>query len=204
MRIAAAALCAGLAGCAASTPLGTGTAPELAAVGSTRGAMHAIVEERVVRDYVPHPVGRVLRALVDVYSALGIEPDWVDAEERVVGRTEVYLRGTLADRPLSDFVSCGRTTVLAQVADESRVKLAVITYVEPEGARGAEIATRVEGVAFPLTAGEGQRRDCTTTSALEARIREGVMEALGGRAGAPSPKANPGPGLSGRVPAGPR
>lgn len=167
-------------GCASTTPLGTGTAPEVAALGSTGGAMHAVVEERVVREYVPHPTGRVLRALVEVYSELGLEPDWVDPEEQVVGLTEIYVRRELDGRPLSDFLSCGPTTVMGHVANESRVKLAVVTHVTPEGSTASELATRVEAAAFPLTAGEGQRRDCTTTSLLEELIVERVIDRLGG------------------------
>lgn len=166
--------------CASSPPLSTGAGAGTVLVDTGAGDVHVLVEERMVIDEVAAEPDRVVRALAVVYPELGLEPDWIDPEERIVGLTEIELRRTLEDRRLSIFLSCGRTVTAAEVADESRVRLGVVTHVSPGDQAGTSVLnTRVEGAAFPMDARERQRRDCVTTGRLEADILERVRLRLG-------------------------
>ena len=135
-------------------------------------------EDLTRRDEIPAPVGRVTRALVTAYERSGLDPDWVDPEKNIVGRTEINLSRELDGRALAEFFHCGITSTGSQIAAHSRVTVSVVSNVETTET-GSSLATQVEAVAHPLTAEGGQWHECTSTGELESTLRQRVANLLG-------------------------
>ncbi len=117
------------------------------------------------------------RAVVASYSALGIEPSFVDPEKRMVIRQHMLFRGKFQGRRLSEFFDCG-TGQFGPRADDGRVLADVTSRVTPNGA-GATLTTTIEA---SLTANDGVARDairCVSHGAIEEQLRRDASNRLG-------------------------
>ncbi len=117
------------------------------------------------------------RAVVATYSALGIEPSFVDPENRVVMRQHMLFRGKFQGRRLSEFFDCGNGQ-FGPRADDGRVLADITARVAPEGA-GATLTTTIEA---SLTANDGVARDairCVSNGKLEEQLRREASNRLG-------------------------
>ena len=155
-----------------------GAAPETRVIQTPHGSVEVLVEGRLRHDFIRAAPRMVLQALVPVYQSWGLDPDWVDPEEGIVGLTEIELRSSVNETRLSTFLHCGRTSIGEHLSDESRVRTSVVSRVLAEE-DGTSLSTRVEAVAHPLTARSGQWHECTTTGEWESAIAAQVREFLG-------------------------
>ena len=117
------------------------------------------------------------RAVVASYSALGIEPSFVDLEKRTVIRQHMLFRGKFQGRRLSEFFDCG-TGQFGPRADDGRVLADLTSHVAPDGA-GAALSTTIEA---SLTANDGVARDairCVSQGTIEEQLRREASVRLG-------------------------
>ena len=117
------------------------------------------------------------RAVVASYSALGVEPSFVDAGARTVIRQHMLFRGKFQGRRLSEFFDCG-TGQFGPRADDGRVLAEIVSRVAPDGA-GAMLTTTIEA---SFTANDGVARDrirCVSHGAIEEQLRRETSTRLG-------------------------
>lgn len=116
------------------------------------------------------------RAVIASYSALGIEPSFVDPEQRMVIRQHMLFRDKFQGRRLSEFFDCG-TGQFGPRADDGRVLADVTSRVAPNGA-GAMLTTTIEA---SLTANDGVARDrirCVSHGTIEEQLRREASNRL--------------------------
>ena len=109
------------------------------------------------------------RAVVASYSALGIEPSFVDPETRMVIRQHMLFRGNFQGRRLSEFFDCG-TGQFGPRADDGRVLADLTSRVAANGA-GSALTTTIEA---SLVANDGVARDpirCVSRGTIEEQLR---------------------------------
>ena len=117
------------------------------------------------------------RAVVDAYTALGIEPSRIDPAERIVGRQGLVVRRQFQGERLSSMFDCGRNE-FGPRADDGRIILEIISRTVPNGS-GATVTTSVQGA---FTANDGVSRDpvrCTSNGRLEEMLRRQTSLRLG-------------------------
>lgn len=168
-----------LNGCGSSGAIVPGTAPETRVISTPGGTAAVTIDDQVKRNPVASDPERVLRALLATYEAWGLDPDWLDPEQFIVGITRIDLQGTLDGKPLSHFFQCGRNSVRADYADESRVQVSAVSTIVPDEV-GSMVETIVEAVAHPLSAGGGQWHECVSTGELESALVASARRLLGG------------------------
>ncbi len=117
---------------------------------------------------------RIFHALRSVYADLKIPLTLVDSANGWLGTLQLVRTYTLGPMRLSRALDCG-SEMTGPVADDSRVELAVVTFVLPEGPENSSLRTAVVASSQSLNGEQRDRVQCSTTGYLEEWIRGRVL-----------------------------
>jgi hypothetical protein len=169
-RVAALAITAFVAACAATAP-GTRD-PGVVTVMTGDGVTYDIQRGADIRvdESLTFSADRAWAVLPDVYDELGIETDVFDPTSRQVGVTTQRISRRFLDRPASDYFDCGLDPGLNRpLADQVPINTRIVTTVIPNGASAARLRTAVEGSAR-RNGGNAGAAGCRSTGMLERVI----------------------------------
>jgi hypothetical protein len=118
--------------------------------------------------------------LPGVFEALEIPVELLDTGRKMMGNPDHRVRGRIAGRPLSEYLSCG-TTMSGQIANQYDVRLSVVSPPLPgeEEEEGTGIRTRVEATARSRSGASGSAVTCSSTGRLEERVAELLNRSVG-------------------------
>ena len=141
---------------------------------------------RIVRyaDGAPEPIAvdapadQVFAVLPDAYRAVGIEMAHNVPATRTSGNRQVVISRQLGNTPVSQYLRCGTTPVGTPSADSYRIRMSVLTTVEPAAA-GSTVRTQILATATPP--GRNDELECTTTGRLESVIANAIQMRLAGK-----------------------
>lgn len=122
----------------------------------------------------PVDANRTLRALADVYTALGIELTLIDPPNGRIGNPRFAKRRELNGQAISTYLNCGRN-MTGDRADNDRVTWSVVSTAKADGAGGTRVVTAVTADAQPMDGTSGDHTACGTTGRLEELIRKDVL-----------------------------
>ena len=146
-----------------STSTGTGALTVVSSSGPNVTTMRATMDE-------------LWRGLPKVYDSLSIPLTVIDERTRVIGNEGFKIRRRLGKTPLSRYLECGQSQ-MAPNADEYEITLSVTTRLAAVDSQETKVTTMVEASAKGLQFA-GQAARCTSRGALEARLRELLMNTL--------------------------
>lgn len=133
-------------------------------------------DDRGTHYAVTAPAARVWEVLPEVFQSAGISVATYDQAAHTMGNARLMVRGRLAGRPVSEFLSCGNGPFGAPLADSYQVEILVLSTLTPTET-GTRVETRVGGTARnPSTGGGGS--SCSSTGRLEHRLAAEVAERL--------------------------
>lgn len=126
-------------------------------------------DERGVRAEYDASADEVWSLLPAVYADLQIEPDVVETAGRRFGSANVTgLR--VAGEPMHELMRCGAQATGLQTTTRMRVKMTVISTVEPLGANRSAVTTRITGTGSRIDGTSTGSIACVSTGRLEERI----------------------------------
>jgi hypothetical protein len=175
--------CASGAGSRAGSASASDTPPPVVVTDSRDAVVTSAAGTRVFNDdpTISDSLGaapdQVYKALIVVFSDLGIPATSVNPSEGLVASTNRRVARQLRGTPMSRYVSCGQV-MTGPRADHDAVDLSVISRAKPGQPSGTYVETIVVATAVDPS-GIGNRHPCHTTGALEARVHRAVRAALG-------------------------
>jgi hypothetical protein len=125
------------------------------------------------RDIMADP-RKVYAAVLKTYADLGIPTGKTDGKAGIVGSERFERMRVLADAPMSKSFNCGGDGPAGPHANEFRVEIAVVTWVEP-GPEGAKIGVATAASARDVSGVFRNPMGCTSTGELEAKIIKRVQ-----------------------------
>lgn len=156
--------------------LGCGGTPMSQQIPVTRSRNYARgIDTLGVEAIIAVPPDKVWGVLASVYTDLGLEVDFREAENFRLGTCYQKVRARLAKERLSVFVDCGETRSIPN-ADQYEVALTVLTTIRPNSSGTTSLFTFVLGVGLDNSGAAANRIWCYSQGALEERIRTGVED----------------------------
>jgi hypothetical protein len=171
-------------GCAARNTPGTGGPPDAAPL------IHATSTGVEVRLSNPeHGLSAPLRAappivfdaLISVMQDWDIDPDILDSRQRRYGANRIN-RSRIAGESSSDLLRCANRGAGPSAVGRLRIRLSVLSQVDPGEDGGSVLTTRVEGTATPVDGTSTSMVNCISTGKLEERIADAVRLVVAARA----------------------
>lgn len=142
-----------------------------------RDALRLTNEGLVTIDTLPAPPSSTYRALVRSYQALEIPVTAVmDAEHRL--ETENVEMNRIDGERMSRFLDCGQG-VSGPRADSHVIAIRLLSSVTSTADGGSRLEMEFDGTAWPRLHA-GSPIHCSSTRALETRLREEVRRRTGG------------------------
>lgn len=124
------------------------------------------------------PAERAFALLPAAYQSLGIEVAHNDPASRTLGNREVTAVRKLGNVSLSQYLRCGDTVTGAAAVDSYRVRMSVLTTVQPTGT-GSELRTDLR--AYATAPGRNDPQECFSTGRLETAIARAVSLGAAGQ-----------------------
>jgi len=165
-----------LSACASSGSAGSGGAEQsvhIAGMNNSRGLRVTTGTEGPRIDVVPLPIERVWGALPAVYDSLQVPVTDRDEAEHRIGNRSVRARGRLGGVLLSRYFNCGSTQG-GPNAETYQLQISMLTFAKEQGTGATALATTLQATARPVTL-SGEAVQCSSTGALETRIRNMVL-----------------------------
>lgn len=132
-----------------------------------------------IRTDLAAPVAEVFAVTAAVLDAeLKIELKTRDSTAGMVGNLELIKMRKLGRQPLSRYVSCG-VGMTGPNADNYRVYLAVIAFVDPLPEKRTRLGVAVAAGAQDVQGNSKQPIACSSTGALEGHVRRTVAKHFG-------------------------
>jgi hypothetical protein len=169
----------GLSACASSgSSAGSGGAEQsvhIAGMNNSRGLRVTTGAAEGPRiDVVPHSIERIWGTLPAVYDSLQIPVTDRNEEEHRIGNQSLRARGRLGGVLLSRYFNCGNSQG-GPNAETYQLQISVLTFAKAQAPGATALATTLQATARPVTL-SGEAVQCSSTGALESRIRIMVME----------------------------
>ena len=185
LRVFVAAALAALStiACTAAGSPKTGDAAPIIVTDEREALLSEAIGERVIADDMTVAASiaatpeTVYRALIVVYSELGVPVTAINPTTGLVASTGRRATGRLGDTRLSRYLSCGET-MTGPRADQDRILLSLISRAKSDGSSATRIETTLVTTATDI-GGTSTRLPCTTTGELEGRVHRAVKTALG-------------------------
>lgn len=127
---------------------------------------------------VPATLTVVWSTLPPVFEQLGIEPTFVDARQGQIGNPQ-FRRSRIERRSMSTFLECG-SGLTGAYADTYDVTLSILVYLAA-GVQGSSVVRTTVDAYATARSTNATSVHCTSTGALERRIRELIEERLAAR-----------------------
>lgn len=115
---------------------------------------------------------RVFAALKEAYPTVGVQVGTVDEAQRMVGNRRLEISRSLGSSPISRYLRCGETAFGAPAADQHRVRLNMVSTVQPSG-EGSVVETLVQATATPV--GQSNATNCSSTGVLEETLSKALQ-----------------------------
>lgn len=135
-------------------------------------------EGRVAVAEFSQPAGAVWNALQGAYRELGIELGTFDVPRRTLGNRQLQVGSRLGETPVTRIVSCRRTGTALSGASAYRVRLTILSSLQPAEGGGTLLETVIQGVGTPMEGGSRSPTECPSTGQLERAIAEATMRHL--------------------------
>jgi hypothetical protein len=119
-------------------------------------------------DTIAVPLDSIWRILPHVYSALGLEGNLMDPQERLFGNSGIKLYRRLGQTPLRRLLDCG-STQLGPNADSYEIVFASTTRLTRVDAANTIVTTMVQASGRPMQFNSGEA-SCRTKGELEKQI----------------------------------
>lgn len=123
------------------------------------------------------PAEQIWELLPAVYEGLKIPVATSVPDTRTIGNRSLTVNRTLAGGPPSRSVSCGNGPTGAPLADSHRLRLSVVTELEPAPNGRTLVRTLVTGTASN-PAVSGSPVTCASTGFLESAVVQGIKAQL--------------------------
>lgn len=123
---------------------------------------------------------QVWAALPAVYKELGVEPGTVDPASWTFGNARFVASRRFAGEPMANLLRCGSTATGAPISSTYRIRMSLLTHLQPAPEGKTEVSTLVQATA---SSNEGVSNDpvvCASTGALEERIATELRARVGG------------------------
>lgn len=130
------------------------------------------------RDTVHAPSAQVFAAVRATYAALKLPREWADSANGQIGTLRVRLSYQLGGERLSTYFNCGQGLTGAN-ADQWRVQVAMVTFVQPAGDGKSRVGTGIVAEAQDMSGVSTEPAMCGSSGLLEARITKDVKARLG-------------------------
>lgn len=122
---------------------------------------------------------QVWAILPEVYRELGIEVGTSDPSSRLLGNQQITASRRFAGEPLTNLLRCGTTATGAPIASTYRIRMSVLTNLQPVSATETGVRTVVQATATNNAGVSTDPVACASTGALEERIATEVQARLG-------------------------
>ncbi|MCC6930045.1 MAG: hypothetical protein IT359_13765 [Gemmatimonadaceae bacterium] len=132
------------------------------------------------RDTVAAPSAQVFAAVRAAYAALKIPRDWSDSSAGQLGTLRMRANNALGGALLSTYLNCGQG-ITGPNADQWRLQVAMVTFVQPAGEGKSLVGTGLTAEAQDMSGVSTAPSACGSTGLLEARILKDVKARLEGR-----------------------
>jgi len=125
---------------------------------------------------------KVYQAVLQTYAALGIPTGHTDGKTGIIGSERFERMRVLADAPMSKWFNCGGDGNAGPHANEYRVEIAIVTWVEANapGGPAAKIGVAAAASARDVSGVFRNPMGCSSTGELEKKIIERVARLVGG------------------------
>lgn len=130
-----------------------------------------LTEDLSVSDTLGFKPAAIFAALQTVYDKLKVKMDLLNAPGLQLGNPSFFNRGSFAGRRMSAYLNCGNGFT-GPHADNYRVYLSLISFVDPLARDSSLVRTLFVGQAVNVTEGNRPIQECTTTGELEKRMIE--------------------------------
>jgi hypothetical protein len=118
-------------------------------------------------------------ALGAAYRSLEIPVTMVDQTRHQLGNRDFELaRGRIAGKQMSTYFDCGGS-MTGPIANSARLRIDVVSRVEPSPSGGTVLSTRATATAAPANGTSTDAGACSSTGRLESLIAERVQQNLG-------------------------
>ena len=121
---------------------------------------------------------KVYAAVLKAYADLGIPTGRTDGKAGIIGSERFERMRVLADAPMSRWFNCGGDGNSGPHANEYRVEIAVVSWVE-SGDHGAKLGVATIASARDVSGVFRNPMGCSSTGALEQKLVTQVSKNLG-------------------------
>ncbi len=170
-----------VAGCASTADprVSSGGTSTVVTFPGQRAAIMDTESASVAPTLLPAPLDEAWDALLVALPAVGVPVTTVHEASWTAGNQVLNLRRRLGDRPLSNFLTCGGSAGVAEIADSYAVTMGVLATLTPaEG--GTRLQVQVAGSAKdPFTSVPA--RHCVSRGRLEAALDSTMRATLSAR-----------------------
>lgn len=171
-------------GCAPRNTPGTGGPPDAApSIHATSTGIEVRLSnpEHGLSAPLPAAPPIVFDALISVMQDWEIEPDVLDSRQRRYGANRIT-RSRIAGESSADLLRCANMGAGPSAVGRLRIRLSVLSQVDPGEDGGSVLTTRVEGTATPVDGTSTSMVNCISTGKLEERIANAVRMVVAVRA----------------------
>ena len=130
------------------------------------------------RDTVHASPAQAFAAARATYAALKLPREWADSANGQIGTLKARLSYQLGGERLSTYFNCGQGLTGAN-ADQWRLQIAIVTFVEPTTNGKSRVGTGVVAEAQDMSGVSTEPAMCGSSGLLEARILKDVKARLG-------------------------
>ncbi len=123
------------------------------------------------------PSAETFAALRQTYNDLKLKVDYADSASGHMGALNIKLSRRLGGERMSKFFNCGRG-ITGENADDWRLTIAAVTFVQPPKGENAAIGTALAAQAEDMAGASKLPTMCQSTGVLEIRIGQMVRERL--------------------------
>ena len=131
-----------------------------------------------IDDQLKLAAAQVFAAVRAAYAALKIPRDWADSANGQLGTLRMRANNALGGELLSTYFNCGQG-ITGPNADQWRLQLAIVTFVQPAGDGKSRLGTGVAAEAQDMSGVSTAPAMCGSSGLLEARILKEVRARLG-------------------------
>lgn len=168
------------------TACASGHTPEVRSAGARtevnfEGGRGAVIESSTgsTTTAIDAPIGDVWHALLQALPAVGVPLETVIEPTWTAGAEAAAVRRRIGGRYLSNYITCGGSAGVADVADSYAVTLSLLSTLSEDG-EGTRLVTRMAAAANdPFTSVPA--RGCVSKGRLEARVDSAVRALVGSR-----------------------
>lgn len=121
---------------------------------------------------------QVWAVLPEVYGEIGIEVGTSDPSSRLLGNQQITASRRFAGESLTDLLRCGTTATGAPIASTYRIRMSLLTNLQPVSATETEVRTVVQATATNNAGVSTDPVACASTGALEERIAAAIQARL--------------------------